>query len=788
MAFPLMAIGAGIGQFVDSLNQQRQQKQQQQLAMLRMQFEQARFNQELEQKKQMMGLSQIAGALGNPFGGGGLGASGMSPGGDAGGFGMGAPAPGAPSSFTPPANVTTGQGGGGNMQFGGGLSLGQMAQLDPYDRLIAQDESNFRNVPNYRYDPTHTAQGYFQQTNTNWRKYGNPAYPNAMAAPFEEQLAAERRQRQAEGLGPWANFNPKLSRDLTTLGPQAPAALAGFPQFPSTPSPAPPDITDLGGLRPPAGPTRQISVPSVFFADPNEGPRLDAQVQNMPEAPSLNRGFLVPPGTPFSTSGPNAERPYSPTLTQQTPQERANVDASMSAIKAGQQAGKDPFAIAGPTPGSARETLVAQADTGVQSDAGPQLPPLPPPPNPQQIYQQTVADAARYGINPNTPMGQALINKGTMERFKGQMLMWQAQKSQWEAQRQAAGDVGKGMELLHTDQGPMLLDKRTGKVRPAPLPGGAHELRSGQQGVLFQQPDGSIVRVTPDNKVEQVQGLKPGATKAGTASQAPPDPQTVEFTAKAIANYNMAPMSGWALRSKFGQEVMSKVVEQNPNYDATKYYAKQRGQVAFTTGRQSDTVRSFSVAIDHLATMQEAGEALANGDVQAINRVQNRIKQEFGYEGPVDFNFVKSIVGDEVAKAVIGGVGSQGDRQQLQAGFDVANSPEQLAGVSRMAKKLIAGQLGGLRRQAGTAGFSEKDFDAALSPRAKQELLTLGQGEPAPAGGSAPAPQQGAAPQGGGAPPPPAAVEELKGNPSAQRRQQFDEIFGQGAAARALGK
>lgn len=406
MAFPLMAIGAGIGQFVDSLNQHRQQQAQMQLNMLRMRMEQARFNQEMAVKQQELGLGQIAGALGNPFGGSGTGAPGMPPMGGAGGFGTASPAPGAPSSFAPPVNVTTGQGGG--MKPGGALSLGQLAQLDPVERLIAQDESNFRNGPNYRYDPTHTAGGYFQQTNTNWRKYGNPAYPNAMAAPFEEQLAAERRQRAAEGLGPWANFNPKLSRDLATLGPQAPAAPAGFPQFPPGQS-----SPDAGGTLP------------------------------------LNRGFLVPPGTPFSTSGPNAGRPYSPTLTQQTPQERANVDASMSAIKAAQQAGKDPFAIAGgggaqqqaqQYDSRARGPQLAQANTGTMSDAGPQLPQLPPPPNPQLIYQQTVADAVRMGVNPNTPIGQALISNGTMERYKGQMTMWEAQKAAYDERYKEARD------------------------------------------------------------------------------------------------------------------------------------------------------------------------------------------------------------------------------------------------------------------------------------------------------------------------------------------------------------
>lgn len=265
-------------------------------------------------------------------------------------------------------------------------------------------------------------------------------------------------------------------------------------------------------------------------------------------------------------------------------------------------------------------------------------------------------------------------------------------------------------------------------------------------------------------------------SRVGSASQAS-DPKTVDFVAKGIANYDLAPLGGWAMRSKFGQDVMGKVVQLNPEYDQTKYGAKARGNIAFTSGRQGDSVRSFSVAIDHLAVMEDAANALASGDVQGINRVQNLIQKELGYSGPIDFNFVKSIVGAEVSKAVIGGVGALKDREELRQGFDAANSPEQLAGVASMAKRLMAGQLGGYRRQGVSAGFSEQDFEKALSPRARAELESLRGGAPSAA---QPGQQTPAAL-------PPGDVELLKGDPSETRKKQFDEVYGPGAAAKALG-
>ncbi len=257
---------------------------------------------------------------------------------------------------------------------------------------------------------------------------------------------------------------------------------------------------------------------------------------------------------------------------------------------------------------------------------------------------------------------------------------------------------------------------------------------AGPKGYTLMQPPGGgpAMWVKPGQPSIPVDAPG-GSTKLGTANQGPADPKQVEYVAKGIAGYNMSPLSGYALRSPFGKDVMAKVFEINPEYDQTKYTAKQRGATAFTSGKQGDAIRSFSVSIDHLQTMQEVADALASGDTQTINRLQNTIEKQLGYSGPVDFNFVSSIVGAEVSKAIIGGVGALKDREELRTSFDAVNSPEQLAGIIRRAKQLMAGQLGGYRRQAGTAGFSQQDFEEALSPAAKRELESLGAG--APAGG-----------------------------------------------------
>lgn len=151
-----------------------------------------------------------------------------------------------------------------------------------------------------------------------------------------------------------------------------------------------------------------------------------------------------------------------------------------------------------------------------------------------------------------------------------------------------------------------------------------------------------------------------------------------------------------------------KFIEENPNAsaaDIASFNAWQRetsaGAQAFGTGTQGNLTRAQNVAIDHLRTLgSDLIPALNNGDVRSVNAIKNWAKTEFGYEGPVDFNFAKGIVSQEVNKSIVNvGAGTETERKNLADSLSAANSPEQLAGVIQTAKRLMAGQLRGLEEQ-----------------------------------------------------------------------------------------
>jgi hypothetical protein len=248
--------------------------------------------------------------------------------------------------------------------------------------------------------------------------------------------------------------------------------------------------------------------------------------------------------------------------------------------------------------------------------------------------------------------------------------------------------------------------------------------------------------------------------------QQPPEDQ-LKYNAFVQQYGSGQPRSAPAMALKaFTQEYTEKNGHPPSAQEVTDFAANYGGEVKatrdFSTGTQGNALRSFSVAIDHLGVAEDIGKSLQTGDATMVNRVKNAVKQQFGYEGTLDFNFAKKIVGDEITKSILGsGAGTGQDRQDIQAAFNSANSPEQLAGVIKTAKRLMAGQLRGLKQQYGqTTG--KTDFDSRLSEPARRELEGL---------------DTVAAP--------PEAIAHLREHPELQG--DFDAKYGNGSAAKVLG-
>jgi hypothetical protein len=87
--------------------------------------------------------------------------------------------------------------------------------------------------------------------------------------------------------------------------------------------------------------------------------------------------------------------------------------------------------------------------------------------------------------------------------------------------------------------------------------------------------------------------------KGGAASAAAAfDPAAAKSSAEMIANYQLAPMGAWAVKTPYGQEVMKQVRAINPNYSEPQYRARVAGEQ--TVGRRGATLLMASNAADNL--------------------------------------------------------------------------------------------------------------------------------------------------------------------------------------------
>lgn len=246
--------------------------------------------------------------------------------------------------------------------------------------------------------------------------------------------------------------------------------------------------------------------------------------------------------------------------------------------------------------------------------------------------------------------------------------------------------------------------------------------------------------VTADEKHEPIKGSEMRHIKSDTPL---PGDESVEGTARAIAEYRQAPLSNFAMAKPQGAAIMARVRELNGEYDATTYAQRVKAARDFGTGPQGNTARALNVAVSHLDTLDELAGALKNGDTKAINQIKNSLGSQFGKVAPGNFDFAKQLVADEVIKAVLGnGAGGTEERKRLEDNFSKAKSWDQLRGVIATAEEMMGGQLGGIRQQySRTTG--RKDFDENFLSDRTSDVLSRHEpkrargGEPA-VGGSVP--------------------------------------------------
>ena len=224
----------------------------------------------------------------------------------------------------------------------------------------------------------------------------------------------------------------------------------------------------------------------------------------------------------------------------------------------------------------------------------------------------------------------------------------------------------------------------------------------------------------------------PGADNASTAASDVHgddylknlDPSTASQV-KALAEGRMQFPGGFALKSPYWQNMLRSVSQYDPGFDAVNYNARNATRKDFTSGKSAQAVSSFNTAIGHLGTLQQAGEALQNGDYPLINQGRNLYRDNTGDPRVKSFDVARQAVADELTRAFRLSGGNLHDIEGWEKSINAASSPEQLKATIQQAVTLLSSRIGAVGDQYKRGMGTTAQPITLLTDHAKQTLATL---------------------------------------------------------------
>lgn len=204
-------------------------------------------------------------------------------------------------------------------------------------------------------------------------------------------------------------------------------------------------------------------------------------------------------------------------------------------------------------------------------------------------------------------------------------------------------------------------------------------------------------------------------------------PENVEKMAQGIAAGRLPPMSNFAMLKPSGKEIMARVLDINPSYDAGDYMAKNKALRDFSTGTQGLAVQAANTGLNHLETIEQLARAQQNGDTRLFNTIANKIARETGAAAPTNLASAITMVAPEISKMVIGAAGGQEERATFAKNFSPSFSPDQALGGIHTIRELLGGRLfESERTYKRTTG--RNDFNAGMLSPAAQKVLAAAHG------------------------------------------------------------
>lgn len=172
-----------------------------------------------------------------------------------------------------------------------------------------------------------------------------------------------------------------------------------------------------------------------------------------------------------------------------------------------------------------------------------------------------------------------------------------------------------------------------------------------------------------------------------------------DATVTAVLEGRMQPPTGFALRSPYWQDVMERVNAKDPKFEGGKYASRAAAMRTFASGPEARNVTALNTVIGHLGTLDEAANALQNGDIRAFNAVANRLSTEMGRPEVQNFDTARQAVAEETMRVFRQVGASEREAREWGDRIQSSGSPQQLRGVIATLGKLLDSRVEAIGQQ-----------------------------------------------------------------------------------------
>lgn len=200
-------------------------------------------------------------------------------------------------------------------------------------------------------------------------------------------------------------------------------------------------------------------------------------------------------------------------------------------------------------------------------------------------------------------------------------------------------------------------------------------------------------------------------------------PGPIATQVKALAEGKMQFPAGFALKSPYWQDMISKVAQYDPSFDAVNYNARAKTRNGFVAGKEGQMLNALNTVMGHLDELEKAGTALNNTDYPFINKAVNTIGSAVNpdLKGRLNtFNLTRQAVASEMERAYRGTGGDLESLKAWKSTLDTADSPEAIRAAIKGGVKLLSSKIEALGDQYNKGMGTTKRGLELLNPSAQK--------------------------------------------------------------------